>query len=152
MEADIVILHEPFIGTYDISHMAFNLNWLQAKMQEIKIIMVVQNKLTNKIVVEYRMDLINHLYVMLFEIRKLDPRSIKPARKKQVVNVYHNQIERVCTWDGSISYPRRVLEDIECKPVIQGRVMIAGDSNTDSLVWNQDCPKRQIAAILNWRN
>lgn len=103
-------------------------------MQEIKIIMIVQNKLTNKIVVEYRIDLINHLYVMLFEIRKLDPRSIKLARKKQVVNVYHNQIERVCTWDSSISYPRRVLEDIECKPVIQGRIMIAGNSNTDSLV------------------
>lgn len=41
----------------------------------------VRKEFTNKIFVEHRTDLINHPYVMLLEIRKLDPRSKKPGRK-----------------------------------------------------------------------
>lgn len=63
----------------------------------------VQKKLTDKIVVEHRTDLINHSYVILLEICKQDPRSKKPGRKTRKVNVYNNQIGRGCTWDSGIS-------------------------------------------------
>ncbi len=146
--AGIVMLQELFIGTREINHIAFNLYWSQAKRKEIKVMMTVQKKLTDKIVVEYRTDLINHPYIMLLEIRELDPRSKKPARKTHIVNVYDNQVGRGCTWDGGISHTRRVLEDIEWGPVIRGRVLIARDINNHSQVWNLHCHRRQNAAIL----
>lgn len=92
--AGIVMLQQPFIGTWEINHMAFNLYWSQAGRKEIRFMTVVRKELTDKIVVEHRTDLINHPYVMLLEIRELDPRSKKPARKTQIVNVYDHRVER----------------------------------------------------------
>lgn len=73
---------------------------------------VVQKEFTNKIIVKHRTDLINHPYIMLLEIRKLDSRSKKPGRKMWVVNVHDNQVEKARTWGDSISCIQRALEDI----------------------------------------
>ena len=43
---------------------------------------------------------------------------------------------------------RRALEDINWEPVIRGRVLIAGDINALSPVWNPHCYKRQNALVL----
>lgn len=110
--AGIVMLQEPFIGTREISHSAFNFYWPQANRKEIRVMTAVPKEFTNKIVVEHRTDLINHPYVMLLEIRKLDPRSKKSGRKMWVVNVYDNRVGRGCTWGGGISCIQRALEDI----------------------------------------
>lgn len=59
--------------------------------------MAVQKELTDKIVVEHRTDLINHPYIIRLEIRKLDSRSKKPARKTRIVNIYDNRVGRKCT-------------------------------------------------------
>lgn len=101
--AGIVMLQETFIGIREISHSAFNLYWPQAKRKEIRLMTAVQKELMDKIVVEHRNDLINHSYVMLLEIRELDPRSKKPGRKTWVINVYDNRVGRGCTWNGGIS-------------------------------------------------
>lgn len=110
--ADIVMLQEPFIGTREISHSAFNFYWPQANRKEIRVMTAVRKEFTNMIFVDHRTDLINHLYVILLGIRKLDPRSKKPGRKMWVVNVYDNRVGRGCTWGGSISCIQRALEDI----------------------------------------
>ena len=97
---------------------------------------------------EHRTDLINHPYFMLLEIRELDPRSKKPGRKTRIVNVYENRVGKGCTWDGGISRTRRALEDINWEPVIRGRVLIAGDINAHSPVWNPHYYRRQNALVL----
>ena len=91
---------------------------------------------------------INHPYFMLLEIRELDPRSKRPGRKTRVVNVYDNRVGRGCTWDGGIHRIRRALEDINWEPVIRGRVLIAGDINAHSPVWNPHCHRKQNASVL----
>ncbi len=102
--AGIVMIQELFIGTWEINEMAFNSYWLQAEKKEIRVMTVVQKDFTDKIMIEHRTDLINHLYVTLLEIRKLDPRSKKPTRKTQIINVYDNRVGRGYMWDGGISY------------------------------------------------
>ena len=109
-------------GTREMSHSAFNLYWPQAERKKIRVMTAVRKELTDKSVVEHRTDFINHPYVMLLEIRELDPRSKKPGRKTRVVNVYDSWMRRSCTWDGGISRTRRALEDIKWEPVIRGRV------------------------------
>ena len=56
----------------------------------------VRKKLVDKIMIDHRMDLVNHLYFMLLEIRELDPQSKRPRRKTQIVNIYDNWIGRGC--------------------------------------------------------
>lgn len=68
--------------------------------------------LADKIVINHRTDLINHLYFMLLEIQELDPQSKRPGKKTRVVNVYDNRVERSCILDGGIARTRRALEDI----------------------------------------
>ncbi len=137
--AGMVMLQEPFIGTREISHSAFNFYWPQAERKEIRVMTAIRKELTDKIVIEHRTDLINHPYVMLLAIRKLDPRSKKPRRKTRAVNVYDNRVGRGCTWEGGISRIRRALEDIKWDSVIRGRVLIAGDINAHSPIWNPQC-------------
>ncbi len=146
--AGIVMLPDPFIGIREISHSAFNLYWPQAERKEIKVMTAVQKELTDKIVLQNRTDLVNHPYVMLLEIRELDPRSKKSGRKTRVVNVYNNRVGRVCRWDSGISCTRRALEDIKEELVIPGRVLIDGDINAHSAVRNLHCDRRQNATVL----
>ena len=41
----------------------------------------LKKNLVNKIVIDYKTDLVNHPYFMLLKIRKLNPQSKKPRRK-----------------------------------------------------------------------
>lgn len=56
--------------------------------------MVIQKKLTNKIIIKYRINLINHFYIMLLKIYKLDSRLKKPRKKMKIVNIYDNSIKK----------------------------------------------------------
>ena len=62
--------------------------------------------------------------------------------------MYDNREGRDCTWDGGINRIRRALEDINWEPVIRGRVLIAGDINAHSPVWNPHCHRKQNASVL----
>lgn len=66
--AGMVMLQEPFIVAREISHSTFNFYWPQAERKEIRVMSAIQKKLSNKLVVEHKTDLINHTYVMLLEI------------------------------------------------------------------------------------
>lgn len=52
--------------------------------------MTVRKNLLNKIVMEYRTDLVNHLYFILVEIWELDQQSKMPGRKTKILNIYDN--------------------------------------------------------------
>lgn len=92
----------------------------------------VKKDLVDKVVVDHRMDLIDHLYFMLLEVCKIDSQFKKPRRKTCVINVYDNRVGRRCIWNEGISRTRRALEDINWGAVIRGKVLIAGDINAYS--------------------
>lgn len=90
--ARLVILQEPFIGNRELAHSAFNIYWLQRNKTTIRVMIVVRNDLLDKIVVEYRTNLVNHSYFILLKVRNLDL-SKQPGRKTGVLNVYDNQMK-----------------------------------------------------------
>lgn len=95
---------------------------------------VIKKDLNDKVVIDYKTDLINYLYIILLKVCKIDSWSKKTRRKTWVINVYDNQIRRRCIWDGSINHTIRALEDINWELVIQDRVLIASDINAYSLL------------------
>ncbi len=62
----------------------------------MRLITTVRNNIVDKIVIDYRTDLIKHPYFMLLEIQKLDPQSKRPKRMIRVINIYNNQVGRSC--------------------------------------------------------
>lgn len=148
VEAGIVIVQEPFIGSQEICHNGFNFYWPPGKRKEIRVMTAVRKDLGDKIMTDHRTDLIYHPYFMLLEIRELDSQSKKPRRKTQVVNVYNNRVGRGYTRDDGIRRIRRALEDVNWEPIMWSRVLIAGDINAYSSIWNPHCHRRQNASVL----
>ena len=57
----------------------------------------MRKNLIYKIVVNHKMDLIDHPYFILLEICKLDLYSKREGGKARVINAYDNQIRKSCT-------------------------------------------------------
>lgn len=51
-------------------------------------------------------------------------------------------------WEGSTQTIRRAIQDIPWKLVIRGRVLIVGDMNAHSTMWNPRCHQKQNAGPL----
>ena len=66
----------------------------------------------------------------------------------RVVNIYDNQVGKGCIWDGGIHCTRKALEDVNWEPIIQRKVLVAGNVNAYSPVWNPHCHERQNTSIL----
>lgn len=75
---DIIILQKSFIGNYILYYSTFSFSWPEKERSEIKVIMAIQKDFTNKIIVEYRTDLVNYLYFIFLKIQELDEQLQKP--------------------------------------------------------------------------
>lgn len=67
-----VISHKPFIGNWELVYNAFRFYQLQKDKNGIRLMIVVRKNLLDKIIIEYKTDLINYLYFIFFEIRNLN--------------------------------------------------------------------------------
>lgn len=74
IKRDIDMIQKPFIDNEEILHSIFNFYLPQYKRKNISLITAVKTNLVDNIVVDYRMDFINHHFFMLLEIQELDPR------------------------------------------------------------------------------
>ena len=81
----------------------------------------------------------SHLYCINLDIKELNQVSGKYLRRTKIVNLYDNKIGRGCVWQGSSSTIRRAIQDILWRSIIQGRVLIIGDMNAHSSMWNPHC-------------
>lgn len=85
---------------------------------------------------------------MVLDIKELHPQSGKSLRKTRVVNLYDNKVGRGQLWEGSTTSVRRVIQDISWRAFIRGRVLIVGDMNAHSPIWNPRCYQKQNAGPL----
>ena len=85
---------------------------------------------------------------MALDIKELYPQSGKFLRKIRMVNLYDNKVGRRQLWEGPTNSVRWVIQDIPWNLVIRGRVLIAGDMNAHSPMWNPRCHQRQYAGPL----
>lgn len=72
IEVSIIVIQKLFISNWDKSHDGFNFYWPQGKRKNIKVMTSVRKNLTNKIVIDHRTNLINHLLLILLETQELD--------------------------------------------------------------------------------
>lgn len=78
----------------------------------------MRNKLVDKIIENYKTNLVNHLYFMLLKVQNLNLQLTNPEKKTQVVNVYDNQIERGCALNGKKYYTKRALKIMNLRSII----------------------------------
>lgn len=74
--------------------------------------MIMRKDLLDKIVIEYRTNLVNNLYFILFEIWNLD-QQLWLDKKMRILNIYDNRVRQKYTWTSNITRVRRILKDIE---------------------------------------
>lgn len=96
-KASIVMIQELFIDNREICYSGFKFHLPQNEKKEIRVMKAIKKNLADKIMLDHRTDLIDHLYFMLLEIRKLNIKSKKLDRKIQVMNMYINRIRSGCT-------------------------------------------------------
>lgn len=56
--------------------------------------MAVRKNILNKIIIEYRINLVNYPYFKFLEIQDLDQQSKYPKRKIWIFNIYDNWIKQ----------------------------------------------------------
>ena len=59
----------------------------------------VKKYLGGRMILEIRLDLVDHLYIQVMDIWELDSQR-KRKRKTKIVNIYHNWVEEGQPWCG----------------------------------------------------
>lgn len=59
---------------------------------DMQVFIAVGKDILSRVVVENQSNLINHLYCVVLDIKKLDLKSRKYLRKTRIVNLYDNKI------------------------------------------------------------
>lgn len=81
IKAGIIMVRNLLISNQEIYHSRFNFYWPQDDRKNIKVMMAIRKNLMDKIVINHRTDLGNHLYFILLEIRELNLQFERPEKK-----------------------------------------------------------------------
>ena len=150
LDAGIVCIQEPFLGRKNLAHSGFNLYWPAGThdRKDNRVLIAVRKDLLNATIVENRTDLISHPYGMVLDITEGDIHVRGQRRKTRIVNVYDNKLGERQTWQGPERRIRRAIEDFPWQAIIKRRVLIVGDMNAHSPVWNPHCHLKKNAGPL----
>ena len=150
LNAAIVCIQEPFLGNRSIAHAGFNFYWPSgiSNRKDIRVLVAVRKDIVNTVIVENRTDLVSHPYCLVLDIKELDRQRQRCIRRTRVVNLYDSKVGEGQTWQGSSPTVRRAMQDIPWRSVIKGRVLILGDMNAHSTMWNPHCRQKQNAGPL----
>ena len=138
LNAAVVCIQELFLGNRSISHFGFNLYWPSGtdNRKDIRVLTTVRKNILNRVIINNQTDLVSHPYCSVLDIKELYLVSGKILRKTRVVNLYDNNVGRGQVWEGSSPIVRRVIQDISWKYIMRGQVLIVGDMNAHSPIWN----------------
>jgi Endonuclease-reverse transcriptase len=141
----LVCLQEPYIdGVF--SHGGFLLYWPEGERRSCRVVIAVRKDLLNQLIIEARMDLANHPYILVVDIWEL--RAQEKARRTRIINCYDNWIGASCCWQGESTRRRRAIEDADWGQIIGGRCLFLGDFNAHSPLWNSQVGTRVNAGPL----
>ena len=90
----------------------------------------------------------SHPYGMVLDITEGEIHGKGKKRKTRIVNIYDNRLGERQTWQGSEPQIRRAKEDLPWRSIIKGRVLIVGDMNAHSPMWNPHCHTKKNAGPL----
>lgn len=88
LNAAFICLQEPYIGKYSFSHPGYHIRWPEKGIvNEKRVLIAIKKDLTN-IIVENRLDLINHPYFIAIDIWELHYKIKKRIRRTRLINYY----------------------------------------------------------------
>ena len=150
LNAAVVCIQEPFLGNRSISHSGFNLYWPSGtdNRKDMQVLTAVRKDILHRVIIDNRTDLISHPYCSVLDIKELHSVSRKVMRKTRVVNLYDNKVGKGQVWERPSPRLRRAMQDISWSQVIRGRLLIVGDINAYSPIWNPRCRQRVNAGPL----
>lgn len=150
LNAGIVCIQEPFLGRKVLSHAGFSLFWPSGthERKDNRVLIAVKKDLLNKTIVENRTDLVSHPYAIVLDITEREVRAKGQKRRTRIVNVYDNKLGRGQTWGGSDPRLRRAIQDISWEQILKGRVLVLGNMNAHSPMWNPHCQTRKNSGPL----
>ena len=149
LNAAIICLQEPYTGQNSISHPGYVLYWPEeGDLKNKRVVTAVRRDLIAKTIIEARTDLINHPYAQALDIWDLHRKTRAKKRRTRLINVYDNRIGLGTCYKGTCNRSRRAIEDINWDSTIQGRVVLLGDFNAHSPVWNPLISTRKEAGPL----
>jgi hypothetical protein len=62
-------LQEPYIGVYSFSHPGYEIKWpKKGENKEKRVLIAIKKDLLTKVIMEVRLDLVNHSYVLALDI------------------------------------------------------------------------------------
>lgn len=106
-------------------------------------------KIRNRIIVEARTDIINHLNIQALDVWKLEERGRMKKRRIKIVNVYDNHFQVHLVWiEVGRNTRRRALTDTDWNSIIEYREILLGDLNANRLEGNVYCGERRDTAGL----
>lgn len=90
----VICIQKPFLRNQSISHSRFNPYWPFGTgiRKDMLVLRAVQKDILNKVIIENRTNLVNHLYCIILDIKEFHPVSGKHIRKTRVVNLYDNKL------------------------------------------------------------
>lgn len=150
LDVGVVYIQESFLGKRDISHSGFNLYWLSEtdNQKDMQVLTAVRKNILNKVLIENQTDLVSHPYCFVLDIEELHSWSRKVMKKTRVINIYNNKFGRRQLWERSSTIMWQAIQDIPWKQIIQGQVVIVGDMNAHSTIWNPHYCQKQNASSL----
>ena len=94
----------------------------------------------------------NHLYVMILNIRDLDQKTRLPLKRIRIVNVYDQFIGRKYIFLGAYTKKRRTIKDINQNKIITERTILIGNFNThnskQNLTYEKPIRVKALEALL----
>lgn len=104
--------------------------------RNMRVLSAVKKDILNRVVIKNQLNLISYLDYFCLDIQEFDLKSGKPLSKAGVINLYNNKFGSEQTWEKSHFTLQRVIQDICWRSDIRGRVLIVGDMNAHSPIWN----------------
>lgn len=105
--ADIVFLQESCVSGGMLAHEAYEIRWgTVGERKEKRVAIEIAITTRNRIMVEGRVDIINHPYNPALDMWKLEEKGGKKKRRRRVVKVYDNYLRANQAWTMSGSNTR----------------------------------------------
>ncbi len=148
--AAVVCIQEPFLGNRSISHSGFNLYWPSGteNRRDMRVLTAVRKEIVNEVIIDDRTDLASHPYCMVLDLKEPYRESGKRPRRTRIVNLYDNKLGEGYPWQGTSIRVQRAIQDMGWRSIIRGRVLIVGDINAHSTMWNPHCRQPKNAGPL----
>ena len=96
LEASIIYIQEPFLGSWSISHFGFNLYWPSRtdNRKDMQVLTAIRKDILYKVIIDNWTDLVSYPYCSILDIKEFHSLTRKFVIETRVINLYDNKVGR----------------------------------------------------------